>query len=188
MTVRRTAMNRAGGVLALVITTGGCAALLPSPAPPTTAKAELKDPRGTVVGTATLTQMSDGVRLVIDAHGLPPGERGVHIHEVGRCEPPFDSAGGHFNPDAKSHGLLNPAGPHAGDMPNMRIGTDATGRLETMNYRVSLDPGPTSVFDADGSALVVHAGPDDFKTDPAGGSGARIACGVLMPTKSSMAP
>ena len=166
-----------------ILTTAGCAALSPSPPPPTTATVELKDPSGTVVGNATLTQMLDGVRLVVDARGLPAGQKGVHIHEAGTCDPPFASEGGHFNPDGKKHGLLNPDGPHAGDLPNMTIGAAGTGRLETMNYRVRLDPGPTSGFDSDGSALVVHAGPDDFTTDPAGNSGARIACGVITPAK-----
>ena len=175
-------------VLTTILWMSGCAALLPAPPPPTTATAELKDVKGTVVGTATLIQISDGVRLVLDVRGLPPGDKAVHIHEVGTCDAPFTSAGNHFNPDGKAHGLLNPGGPHAGDLPNMRVGTDGTGRLETMNYRVSLDPGPTSVFDADGSALVVHAAADDFKTDPTGEAGARIACGVVTSTKSSRAP
>ena len=181
-------MTTAWAVLATVFSISGCAALLPAPPPPTTATAELKDAKGTVVGTATLIQISDGVRLVLEVRGLPPGDKAVHLHEVGTCEPPFTSAGGHFNPEGKAHGLLNPAGPHAGDLPNMKVGTDGTGRLETMNYRVRLDPDPTSLFDADGSALIVHAAADDFKTDPAGESGARIACGVVTPTKSSNAP
>ena len=146
-----------------------------------TATAALHDENGQAVGTATLTEVSGGVRIVIDAHGLPPGVKGVHIHEVGRCDPPgFTSAGGHFNPDRHQHGLLNPQGPHAGDLPNITIAPDGTGRLETMDERITLGPGPNSIFDADGSAIVIHAAPDDFKTDPTGNSGARIACGVIV--------
>ena len=173
-------------IAALVVT--GCtvlSAILPSPPPPTTATVELRDLEGKIVGNATLTQMSDGVRLVLDARGLPAGGKAVHFHDAGRCEPPFSSAGGHFNPERKRHGLLNPDGPHAGDLANIRIGADGAGRLETMDYRVSLDPGTSSLFDTDGTALVIHAGPDDFSTDPTGNSGAPIACGVLSRTKTN---
>jgi superoxide dismutase, Cu-Zn family len=166
-------------VLALTVLSG-CSAMTQPVAPASTAVAEVKDAKGTVVGTATLTEVPGGVRVLLEARGLPPGPKGVHIHEVGRCEAPaFTSAGGHFNPRGTKHGLENPEGPHAGDLPNITIGPDGAGRLESMNDRVTLGTGQNSLFDADGSALVVHAGPDDFKTDPAGGSGARIACGVI---------
>ena len=119
--------------------------------------------------------------MVLEAKGVPPGAHGVHLHEVGKCEgPSFDSAGGHMNPDGKSHGLLNPAGPHAGDLPNLTVESGGTGRLETMNTRITLAAGPASILDSDGTALVIHTSPDDFTTDPAGGSGARIACGVVV--------
>src|SRR4030095_13796949 len=151
-----------------------------------TAHAELRNAGGQVVGTATLTQVGNAVRVVLEAQGLPPGVKGVHIHAVGKCDPPaFTTAGSHFNPQGRQHGALNPQGPHAGDLPNITIAPDGKGRLESQTQRgeratplVTLLTGPTSVFDADGSAIVVHAAPDDFRTDPTGNSGARIACGV----------
>jgi Cu-Zn family superoxide dismutase len=117
---------------------------------------------------------------VLEARGVPPGLHGFHIHAVGKCDPPdFSSAGQHFNPTGKQHGALNPAGSHAGDLPNLNVGPDGVGRLETTTEQITLGTGPTSVWDADGSALVLHAAPDDFKTDPTGNAGARIACGVI---------
>lgn len=156
----------------------GCAAMLQ---PRTgTATAELQNAEGRVVGNATLTEVSGGVRILVEVRGLPSGDKAVHIHEVGQCDPPgFTSAGAHFNPTQRQHGLQNPLGPHAGDLPNIQVDGDGNGRLETMTERVTLDSGPTSLFDGDGSALVVHGAPDDFKTDPTGNSGARIACGVI---------
>jgi Cu-Zn family superoxide dismutase len=173
---------RAAAFLAAVLLTAGCSALSPTPVN-NTATAEIRTADGNVVGTANFTEVNGGVRIVLEAKGLPPGAHGVHLHEVGVCEPPsFESAGTHVNPDGKAHGLLNPSGPHAGDMPNLVVGPAGTGRLETMNTRITLAAGPTSILDADGSALVIHANADDFTTDPAGGSGARIACGVVTRT------
>jgi superoxide dismutase, Cu-Zn family len=157
----------------------GCASL----GTPTdnTARAELSNAGGHTVGNATFTQVGDAVRVVLEAQGLPPGTKGVHIHAIGKCDPPdFTTAGSHFNPQGKQHGALNPQGPHAGDLPNITIGADGKGRLESTTQLVTLLSGPHSVFDADGSALVVHAAPDDFRTDPTGNSGARIACGVIV--------
>ena len=171
-------MKGFGALVLLIVLAGGCAALS-SPSAENVASAELKDATGQVVGTAKLNQLNQGVRIVLAMRGMAPGAHGVHVHQVGQCEPPFTSAGGHFNPDGKKHGALNPQGPHAGDLPNITINPDGTGRLEAISDAISLGPGPTSLFDADGSALVVHAGPDDFKTDPAGNSGARVACGVI---------
>ncbi|HET7461075.1 MAG TPA: superoxide dismutase family protein [Longimicrobium sp.] len=132
------------------------------------------------VASFTVTQVSpDSVRLVVESSGLPEGVHGTHLHAVGRCEPPqFTTAGGHLNPANRQHGLRNPQGPHAGDMPNLVVGGNGRGRMETI-VRGSLTPGRAPLFDADGTALVVHAGADDMVTDPAGNSGARIACGVL---------
>jgi len=171
--------------LALVLATlAGCAGMRQPPSAPTTATAELKNAQGQTVGTAMLSQVGGGVRVVLEARGLPPGAKGVHIHTVGKCDPPdFTSAGAHFNPAARKHGLQNPDGPHAGDLPNITIGADGTGRLESMNERISLGDGVNSLFDADGSAIVVHAAPDDFKTDPTGNSGGRVACGVITKSK-----
>ena len=146
----------------------------------TTARAELRNPGGQVVGSATFTQVGNAVRMVLEAEGLPPGVKGAHIHAVGKCDPPdFTTAGSHFNPQGRQHGALNPQGPHAGDLPNLSVGADGKGRLESTNQLVTLLSGPHSLFDADGSALVVHAAPDDFRTDPTGNAGARIACGVI---------
>ncbi|HXG15918.1 MAG TPA: superoxide dismutase family protein [Calidithermus sp.] len=164
-------------LIAVCAVAAGCAAMKPAPM---TATAELRNAQGQPVGTATLTDVGGGVRVIVEARNLPPGDKGVHIHEVGRCEPPFTTAGGHFNPGKRQHGLQNPAGPHAGDLPNITIGADGTGRLETVTDRVTLGGGATSLFDADGSAIVIHAAPDDHRTDPAGNSGARIACGVIV--------
>ena len=165
----------------LALTLAGCASMQPAPSD-LTATAELRDANGQPAGMATLTQVGGGsVRIVIDAKGMPPGPHGVHVHAVGKCEgPQFTSAGAHFNPDGKQHGTQNPQGAHAGDLPNLTIDANGTGRLETTTERITLGTGATSVFDADGSAIIVHAGPDDFKTDPTGNSGGRIACGVIV--------
>lgn len=146
-----------------------------------TAVAELRDAGGRPVGTALLTQVGDVVRIVLTVTGLPPGPKAVHIHEVGVCEAPdFASAGAHFDPNGREHGFLSPRGPHAGDLPNIMVGEDGTGRLETTNELVSLLRDPASVLAGRGTALVVHAGPDDFLTPPDGDSGDRIACGVIV--------
>ena len=156
----------------------GCAGM--QPAGDNTAMAELRNTSGANVGTATFTQVGNVVRIVLEAKGLTPGLHGVHIHAVGKCDPPdFTSAGAHFNPNGKQHGALNSQGSHAGDLPNLNVAADGSGRLETANEQISLGTGTSSLWDADGSALVVHAAPDDFKTDPTGNSGARVACGVI---------
>ena len=137
-----------------------------------------------MVGTAVLTQEGGGVRLLLTVAGLPPGDKGVHIHAVGRCEPPsFESAAGHFNPTNAEHGTANPRGPHAGDLPNLSVDATGWGHLEVTAKQITLDKGASSLFDADGSALVIHAGPDDLHTDPTGNSGARLACGVITPAQ-----
>jgi Cu-Zn family superoxide dismutase len=172
-------MKRASIVL-LSIVLAGCATFRQSPTTDNTATAQIVDAQGQAVGSANLVQLGDAVRIVIEAKGLPPGMKGVHIHETGKCEGPgFTTAGGHFNPEGKQHGALNPQGMHAGDLANITIGSDGTGRLETTTKQVSLVGGPSMLLDADGSALVIHAAPDDFTTDPTGNSGARIACGVI---------
>ena len=159
----------------------GCAPITQPATTNNTASAELVDASGKPAGVATFTQISGNVRIVLEAKGLPPGPHGVHIHEVGKCEgPQFTSAGGHFNPEKKQHGMLNPQGAHAGDLPNLTVAGDGSGRLESTTDRITLGAGASSVFDADGSALVVHAAADDFTTDPTGNSGGRIACGVIV--------
>ncbi len=145
------------------------------------ATAELKNVNGDVVATATLTETSGGVELQVEAEALEPGLHGIHIHETAQCNPPeFKSAGGHFNPTGATHGLENPDGPHAGDLPNLEVGEDGTASYRTTTDRVTLGEGETSLFDADGSALVIHADEDDQTTDPSGESGDRIACGEIV--------
>ena len=112
--------------------------------------------------------------------GAPAGERAFHIHAVGKCEPPFTSAGGHFNPASKKHGIAAAEGSHAGDMPNLHVPASGELMVEILNGAVTLEKGKAnSVFDSDGSAIVIHAGVDDYKTDPTGNAGDRIACGVI---------
>lgn len=140
---------------------------------------ELRTPQGQVVGTAQATAtQGGGVRFALDLKGLPPGPHAIHIHETAKCEPPdFMSAGGHLNPEKKKHGLESPEGPHRGDMPNITVGQDGTLKATVTNSAASLE-GANSLLTA-GAALVIHAGADDMKTDPAGNAGARIACGVI---------
>lgn len=150
-------------------------------AQPLRAVAELRA-NGVSVGRATFTQdlPGGGVWIQVLARGLTPGLHAIHIHAVGTCTAPgFLSAGGHFNPDGLKHGLAASSGPHAGDLPNLIATAAGTTRHEAANYRITLGPGANGVFDVDGSALVIHALPDDNVTDPAGNAGARVVCGVI---------
>lgn len=137
--------------------------------------------KGETVGTAILTEGPEGVKIDVSVSNLPPGKHGIHIHAAGKCDPPdFQTAGGHFNPFGKAHGLKNPEGPHAGDLPNLDVGPDGKGKLEAKVGGLTLArEGLSSLFGPNGTSVVIHAGPDDEVTDPAGGSGARIACGVI---------
>ena len=145
------------------------------------ASAVLKDAAGSEVGKATLLATPSGTLLTLELTAAPPGAHGFHIHTTGKCEPPdFASAGGHFNPDETKHGLLNPEGPHAGDMPNIHVPENGKLTVEVLNPLVTLSK-ESALLDEDGSALVLHADPDDYMTDPAGHAGGRIACGVITP-------
>lgn len=144
------------------------------------ASAAIRNASGAQLGVLRLESVAGGVRLTGQLTGLTAGAHGIHFHAVGRCDAPgFTSAGDHFNPRNTRHGLVNPEGPHAGDMP--AIAADANGRatVDHTTSLVSLDSGANGVFDADGTAVVVHAASDDQRTDPSGNSGARIACGIV---------
>ena len=144
------------------------------------ARADIKNAQGNTVGTASLRETKDGLLIIVNAKGLPQGLHAVHIHSVGKCEgPAFTSAAGHFNPLGKKHGLKSPDGPHAGDLPDLYVNNDGLGRYEALLESMTLGPGQTSIFDSDGSAIVIHSTADDNMTDPAGNSGDRIACGVI---------
>ena len=178
----RIAIGLAAGALLLVSATS---AFAQSPA----ATADLKTPDGKSVGMATFTQESGGVRLKVQASGLPAGDHGIHVHAIGKCDAPdFMSAGGHFNPASKQHGLNNPQGAHAGDMPNLKVGTDGAGTFDFLLKDANTATGAGSLFGPEGTALVIHAMPDDEVTDPTGNSGGRIACGVVMKAAAAGAP
>ena len=163
----------------LAVIAAGCLASLSAQAE--TAKASLKDASGKEIGEVQLLQTPHGVLLKLSVKGVPPGEHAFHVHAVAKCEPPFTSAGGHFNPAGHKHGMEAAEGAHAGDMPNLHIPAGGELIVEIANPMISLVKGqPNSVFDADGSAIVIHAGADDYKTDPAGNAGDRIACGVIV--------
>jgi superoxide dismutase, Cu-Zn family len=151
-----------------------------APAAAQTARAALEDVQGKDVGTVDMIETPTGVLLKVVVKGLTPGEHAVHVHAVGKCEPPFDSAGGHFNPGAKKHGLLVPEGPHAGDMPNLHVPESGEVIIEILNPAITLEKDkPNSVIGPNGTAIVIHAGADDYKSDPAGNAGGRIVCGVI---------
>lgn len=145
------------------------------------ATATMIDTEGNEMGVVELTESSEGVRIHVKLENVPEGEHGFHIHEVGKCEKPtFESAGAHFNPKGKEHGFDNPKGFHAGDLPNISPDENGSVDIEFVAKNITLEKGKeNSLFDENGSSVILHEAPDDYKTDPSGNSGSRIACGVV---------
>lgn len=173
-------------IAALLVGVGGCSAVKEGgkqgsgTLPPIKAVAQLSDASGAKRGTAVLIENGGGLRLEVRAEGLANGNYGIHLHSVGKCEgPKYESAASHWNPGAKEHGMENPKGTHSGDLPNI----EAVAGKPTQYIReikgATLSKGELAVLDADGTAIVIHAKPDDYKTDPSGNSGDRMVCGVF---------
>ena len=178
-------MTQLAGAAALAIVLSGTGAAAPAASHAETATAVLRAPDGKTVGTATMRQTAVGVLLKVELSGVPPGRRALHFHEKGSCQAPsFESAGGHFNPHGAKHGFLTGEKPHAGDMPNFEVPASGKVVLERINAMVTLEAGRlASLLGGDGTALVIHDGTDDYKSQPAGDAGNRIACGVIEKAK-----
>lgn len=174
-------MKRLAFCLAVAVAVGACAndARLGDTGPEH-AQANLLDRSGQLLARATASEEPAGVRVRLEAAGLRPGTYGAHIHTIGRCDPPsFDSAGPHWNPTTRQHGFEAPSGHHAGDLPNLVVGQTGQGSVEYLVSGARLANGAMALMDRDGAAVIVHERADDYRTDPSGNSGPRIACGVL---------
>ncbi|MGH6609314.1 MAG: superoxide dismutase family protein [Burkholderiaceae bacterium] len=171
-----TAHRIAGLIIAAGFSGGALAQQTPEPV-----RVTFQDASGKQIGTAALTQLPNGVLIDVDVSGLPAGEHGFHFHQTGRCDAAdgFKSAGEHFAPQKHQHGHMVKGGPHAGDMPNQFVAADGRLRAHIVNSRVTLGNGANSLFDKDGSALIIHAKPDDYRSQPSGEAGDRIACAVI---------
>lgn len=187
----RLSMLRGLGTLGLAALIAG-PAMAADPAPPAPApaagpslKADVIGLDGKRLGTVIVQQTPAGVLVTTDLKGIPAGEHGFHFHEKGLCDPAtkFVSAGGHFTAGDPVHGLMSMGGPHGGDMPNQHVGPDGVLKTQVLNTGVTITPGAKSIVDADGTALVIHADPDDYTSQPAGNAGGRIACAVLSAPK-----
>lgn len=164
-----------GAILALAV--AGCASLTSSP----TATANMVGQDGNSIGTARFEQTADGVKITLNVSHLTPGQHAVHIHEFGKCDGAvkFTSAGGHYNPTMKTHGMNSAMPMHAGDMMNQTADASGNMKVTITDKAVTLTDGASSVFDTDGSALVIHAMADDYMSQPAGNAGDRVACGII---------
>jgi Cu-Zn family superoxide dismutase len=180
-------MNLGAAAIASLIL-AGCAAsqrneegpLAAVPLGPSSAAADLADGGGRVLARATAEEAGEGVRVRIEAAGVAPGAYGAHVHTVGRCEgPAFTTAGPHWNPTGQQHGKDNPAGMHKGDLPNLLVGANGQGSFEYTILGAAIGGFSNAMLDSDGAAVVIHQRADDYRTDPSGNSGDRIACGVL---------
>lgn len=165
--------NRAIAIAAASVFAASAAA---APAQAGDAVAHMQNVDGEHVGTVTLTEVPNGTMLHARLAFLPAGAHAFHVHAVGKCNPPFKSAGGHYNPNNSNHGIMDDDGMHVGDMPNIHVPSSGVLEVEVLNENLDLNE---SLFDDDGAAIVIHEGPDDYKTDPAGAAGSRIACGVI---------
>ncbi|KIC17815.1 superoxide dismutase family protein [Leisingera sp. ANG-Vp] len=145
------------------------------------AKADLINADGEIIGAAHLTQGPNGVLLHLKVSGLTPGKHGLHLHSHGTCDPGtgFKSAKGHVGKVEGAHGLMNPEGPEPGDLPNLFVAADGTGEMEAFTSLVTLDGGDHALLDADGSTFIIHENGDDHISQPIGGAGARVACGIV---------
>jgi len=171
----RSMVMKKGLILILLLFLAGC-----TEGNPKKLDVNMYNPAGDSLGTVTVSEQAKGIKLEVNVSGLTPGEHAIHIHEKGKCEAPdFKSAGNHFNPEKKEHGLLHPKGAHAGDLPNLIVESDGKAKAELVAPQLTLKSGKTSLFTKEGTSIVIHEAKDDGMTQPSGDSGNRIACGEI---------